>query len=125
MGGMKANRFMSLLDVISVRWQTEVKEVGSHIAPCVPASVKSGGLAWRTEYLRTEGNSRLWRLRQQSLKQEARCFSRGRRSRATPLGEQRPLQGTTRWATSILRLCPGFIVSEISNGSNEYYYVNS
>ena len=80
MGGMRANRFMSLLDVVSVRWQTEVEGVGSHIAPCVPASVKSGGLAWRTEYLRTEGNSRLWRLRQQSLKQEARGFSRGRRS---------------------------------------------
>ena len=28
-----------------VHWQTEMKKVGSHIASCVPASVKSDGLA--------------------------------------------------------------------------------
>ncbi len=42
---MKANVFVSQTYDIHVRWQTEVKVVGLHIASCVPASVKSGDLA--------------------------------------------------------------------------------
>ena len=80
--GMKANRnVLSFKGYCDVRWQTEVKQVGLHIASWVPESVKSYGLAWGTEYLRSEGNSSPWRFRQQPLKWEASCKSWERRSR--------------------------------------------
>ncbi len=43
--GMKTNLFVSEKDNISVRWQTEVKVVGSHIAPCMPAIRKVNWLS--------------------------------------------------------------------------------
>ena len=52
---MGTNLFQSQGNMIPVRWQTEWEKVGLHISPCVPAPLKSDGLAWRTEDLRTGG----------------------------------------------------------------------